>query len=148
MTREEFITRSAEETQSLGEACGRAARRGQVFALCGDLGAGKTQWVRGFARGAGFSGRVQSPTFGLVNVYEGGRLPVFHLDLYRLDTRGQIVAAGLEEYLTGPDGVAVVEWAERWFAPGAGMAPPEGGCVRLEVVSESERRIVHEHPGA
>ena len=98
---------------SLGEAWGRTATNGLVIALSGDLGAGKTQLVKGLARGIRFRfGRVHSPTFTLVNVYTGGRLTLFHLDLYRLETKEQIFSAGIEEYLR-PDGVAVIEWAER-----------------------------------
>src|SRR5436305_12094823 len=108
------ISRSPAETEALGEGWGREAGRGLVIALCGDLGAGKTQLVKGLARGLGITARVQSPTFALVNSYTGGRLKLFHLDLYRLETREQILAAGLAEYLE-PDGVTVIEWAERWF---------------------------------
>jgi tRNA threonylcarbamoyladenosine biosynthesis protein TsaE len=108
------ISHSAAETEALGEAWGRAAKSGLVIGLSGDLGAGKTQLVKGLARGLGIAARVQSPTFALVNVYPGGRLSLFHLDLYRLDTPEQIAAAGLEEYLR-PAGVAVIEWAERLF---------------------------------
>jgi tRNA threonylcarbamoyladenosine biosynthesis protein TsaE len=72
--------------------------------------------VKGLARGLDISVRVHSPTFTLVNIYTGGRLPLFHLDLYRLGTREQIAAAGLEEYLQ-PAGVTVIEWVERWFEP-------------------------------
>jgi tRNA threonylcarbamoyladenosine biosynthesis protein TsaE len=108
------ISHSAAETEALGEAWGRAAESGLVIGLSGDLGAGKTQLVKGLARGLGITARVQSPTFALVNVYPGGRLSLFHLDLYRLDTPEQIAAAGLEEYLR-PAGVAVIEWAERLF---------------------------------
>src|SRR6185437_5122949 len=100
------------ETESLGEQWGREAKPGFVIALSGDLGAGKTQLVKGIARGLGITSRVYSPTFTLVNVYSGGRLILFHLDLYRLETREQILSAGIEEYLN-PDGVAVIEWAER-----------------------------------
>src|SRR5438093_4924397 len=104
-----FIAHSPAETESLGEERGRAAQRGLVIGLTGDLGAGKTQLVKGLARGLGITARVHSPTFTLVNEYGGGRLRLFHLDLYRLETREQIIAAGLEEYLQ-PDGVAVIEW--------------------------------------
>ena len=83
-----FISHSPAETESLGEKLGRAAQRGLVIALSGDLGAGKTQFVKGLARGLGISARVHSPTFTLVNEYGGGRLKLFHLDLYRLETRG------------------------------------------------------------
>ena len=107
-----FISHSPAATESLGEAWGRAAQNGLVIALSGDLGAGKTQLVRGLARGLGVTARVHSPTFTLVNEYGGGRLKLFHLDLYRLETAAQILSAGVEEFLS-PDGVAVIEWAER-----------------------------------
>jgi tRNA threonylcarbamoyladenosine biosynthesis protein TsaE len=108
------ISHSPAETAALGEQWGRAAASGLVIGLCGDLGAGKTQLVKGLARGLGIAARVHSPTFALVNIYNGGRLTLFHLDLYRLETREQILTAGLEDYLK-PKGVTVVEWAERWF---------------------------------
>ena len=100
------------ETEALGQVFGRAAKSGLVIALSGDLGAGKTQFVKGLARGLGISMRVHSPTFTLVNEYNGGRLKLFHLDLYRLETCEQILSAGIEELLK-PDGVSVIEWAER-----------------------------------
>jgi len=111
------ISRSPEDTAALGEQWGQAAQPGWVIGLSGELGAGKTQLVKGLARGLGFPGRVHSPTFALVNTYAGGRLPLVHLDLYRLDTAGQIAAAGLEEFLRDGSGVTVIEWAERWFGP-------------------------------
>src|ERR1039458_9069705 len=107
-----FISHGPAETESLGESFGRAAKRGLVIALSGDLGAGKTQLVRGLARGLGVTARVHSPTFTLVNEYDGGRFKLLHLDLYRLETAAQILSAGVEEFLS-PDGVAVIEWAER-----------------------------------
>src|SRR6266404_2937370 len=108
------ISHSPAETEALGESWGRAAKSGLVIGLSGDLGAGKTQLVKGLAHGLGITARVHSPTFALVNIYTGGRLTLFHLDLYRLETREQILAAGLAEYLE-PAGVTVIEWAERWF---------------------------------
>src|SRR5580700_53736 len=109
-----FTSHSPAETESLGEKFGSAAERGLVFALSGELGAGKTQFVKGLARGLGISARVHSPTFTLVNEYGGGRLKLFHLDLYRLETREQILSGGIEEFLQ-PDGVSVIEWAERIY---------------------------------
>ena len=103
---------SPAETESIGEAWGREAQSGLVIGLCGDLGAGKTQLVKGLARGLGITARVHSPTFALVNIYAGGRLTLFHLDLYRLDTPEQVFAAGLGEYLE-PEGVTVIEWADK-----------------------------------
>lgn len=143
-----FISHSPAETEALGESWGGAAERGLVIGLTGELGAGKTQLVKGLARGLGIASRVHSPTFTLVNEYTGGRLKLFHLDLYRLETRDQILAAGLEEYLR-PDGVAVIEWAERWF----GVQSPESRVHRqparrrmvlMEVIGETERRVTYE----
>src|SRR5438552_18496522 len=95
-----YISHSPAETEALGEAWGRAAQSGLVIGLSGDLGAGKTQLVKGLARGLDIPARIHSPTFALVNVYTGGRLGLVHLDLYRLDTREQIVGAGVEEDLS------------------------------------------------
>jgi tRNA threonylcarbamoyladenosine biosynthesis protein TsaE len=155
-----IISHSSAETAALGEEWGRAASSGLVIGLSGDLGAGKTQFVKGLARGLGIEARVQSPTFALVNIYTEGRLTLFHLDLYRLDTPEQIAAAGLEEYLQ-PAGVTVIEWAERWFGEGRrqrsevrgqkaeGSGEPRGlRWVQIEVLSETERRITYEDPGA
>jgi tRNA threonylcarbamoyladenosine biosynthesis protein TsaE len=162
-----YISHSPAETAAFGEQWGRAAASGLVIGLSGDLGAGKTQFVKGLARGLGIAARVHSPTFALVNIYSGGRLTLFHLDLYRLDTRQQIAAAGLEEYLR-PVGVTVVEWAERWFgevqSPKSKVQNPESRIthhasllpsltpslrlVQIEVLSETERRITYEDSGA
>ena len=139
-----FISHSPAETESLGEEWGRTAQRGSVIALSGDLGAGKTQLVKGVARGLGVAARVHSPTFTLVNEYRGGRLRLFHLDLYRLETRAQILSAGLEDYLQ-PDGVAVIEWAERMTNGEWRMANVRR--VNLEVFGETERRITYEDSG-
>jgi len=135
-----FISNSPAETESLGEAWGRVAQRGWVFALSGELGAGKTQLVKGLARGLGLTARVHSPTFTLINEYRGGRLPLFHLDLYRLETPAQILAAGLEEFLT-PDGVAVIEWAERIYDLRFSICDLKK--VQIEIVSETERKFVY-----
>jgi len=144
-----FISHSLAETQSLGESWGHAAERGLVIALSGDLGAGKTELVKGIARGLGATTRVHSPTFTLVNEYGGGRFRLFHLDLYRLETPGQIVAAGLEEFLQ-PDGVTVIEWAERW--PGIEWREASRGKnwlrVNIETVGAAERKITYDDFGA
>jgi tRNA threonylcarbamoyladenosine biosynthesis protein TsaE len=140
-----FISHNPAETESLGEAWGRVAQRGWVIALSGELGAGKTQLVKGVARGLGIAARVHSPTFTLVNEYGGGRLRLFHLDLYRLETREQILSAGLEEFLQ-PDGVAVIEWAERIYD--LRLTIDDLKKVQIEIVSESERKIVYGDFGA
>jgi tRNA threonylcarbamoyladenosine biosynthesis protein TsaE len=147
------ISHSPAETEALGETWGRAAKRGLVIALSGDLGAGKTQLVKCLARGLGITTRVHSPSFTLVNVYTGGRLTLFHLDLYRLETKEQIFSAGVEEYLR-PDGVTVIEWAERWFgevqSPTSKLQslPNPLRWVKIETLNENERQISYEDFGA
>jgi tRNA threonylcarbamoyladenosine biosynthesis protein TsaE len=149
-----LISRSPEETLAIGEQWGRDAQRGWVIGLSGDLGAGKTQLVKGIARGLGSFARVHSPTFALLSEYDGGRWPLFHLDLYRLNSREEVINAGLEEYLLNPDGVAVVEWVERWMPNVQGpkfKVQNSVGRVRLvqiETLSETERRITYEDSGA
>jgi tRNA threonylcarbamoyladenosine biosynthesis protein TsaE len=150
------ISHSPAETESLGERWGRAAGPGLVIGLCGELGAGKTQFVKGLARGLGITARVHSPTFSLVNVYPGGRLKLFHWDLYRLDDLEQILAAGLDEYLR-PDGVTVIEWADKVQTliskpriPNFTVDKRRATDVRwiyLEALSETERRISYEDTG-
>ena len=143
----EIISHSPAETEALGERWGRAAERGLVLALSGDLGAGKTQFVKGLARGLGVPTRVHSPTFTLVNEYGGGRLKLFHLDLYRLETPAQILSAGIEEFLS-PDGVAVIEWAERLAENEGQRTEVKIKKVTIEIVSETERKIIYDDFGA
>ena len=115
---------------------------GCVIGLVGDLGAGKTQFVKGLANGLGITERVRSPTFALLNIYDGGRVPLFHLDFYRLETHEQIVSAGLEDYILSPVGITIVEWIDRW----QGRLPMHFRRFELETIDESCRRIVYENP--
>jgi tRNA threonylcarbamoyladenosine biosynthesis protein TsaE len=142
-----FISHSPAETELLGEKLGRAAQSGFVFALSGELGAGKTQFVKGLARGLGVSARVHSPTFTLVNEYGGGRLKLFHLDLYRLETPEQILSAGIEEFLQ-PDGVSVIEWAERLEVGSWEMEVWKIKKIQIEIAGETERKIIYDDSGA
>jgi tRNA threonylcarbamoyladenosine biosynthesis protein TsaE len=142
-----LISRSPEETLALGEQWGRAAQPGWVIGLSGDLGVGKTQFVKGLARGLGSNARVHSPTFALLNEYGGGRLRLFHLDLYRLNNPNELMSAGLEDYLVSPDGVTVVEWIERWL-PEVQRSGDAVRLVQFETLGETERRITYENPGA
>ncbi len=106
------MTSGAESrTVALGEALGRTLRPGDVVLLYGELGAGKTTFVRGLARGADFRGRVSSPTFALAHAYRGRRLTLHHLDLYRLE-KGDTAELGLDELLADPRGAVVVEWPQ------------------------------------
>jgi tRNA threonylcarbamoyladenosine biosynthesis protein TsaE len=152
-----FISRSPEQTQALGEQWGKTAVPGLVIGLTGDLGAGKTELVKGIARGLGATSPVRSPTFALVHEYTGGRLTLFHLDLYRLESPAQIHAAGLEEYFHAPPGVTVIEWVERLGAlqkaisqRGAqGTARPTFPWrqVRIETLGQNERLIIYDDFG-
>jgi len=144
-----FISHSPSETESLGVAWAREASDGWLIGLYGDLGAGKTQLVKGLARGLGTKSRVASPTFALVHEYQGGRLPLSHIDLYRLTTRDQIIAAGLEPYLIRPEGVAVVEWMERWMTEAEVPASPQLRYRRacLKALGENDREITYEDFG-
>jgi len=155
-----LISRSPEETFAIGERWGQEAQRGWVIGLSGDLGTGKTQLVKGIARGLGSPARVHSPTFALLHEYGGGRWALFHLDLYRLNNRDEVIAAGLEEYLVNSSGITVVEWIERWLpesftfhgletehrTPNIERRTPNSvtRLARIETLSETERRITYE----
>ncbi len=107
----QYITNTPEETESLGERLAAHLTGGDTVAYTGDLGAGKTAFTRGLARGLGISARITSPTFTIVNEYEGGRLPLFHFDMYRLGSSDELYDIGWEDYLDR-GGVCAVEWSE------------------------------------
>lgn len=104
---------SAEAMENLGREASALVKPGSVIALVGGLGAGKTHWTKGFVAGVGSTAEVTSPTFGLVHEYSGGRLPVFHLDFYRLGSAAELIALGWDEYLE-QDGVVVAEWGDKF----------------------------------
>ncbi|MBI4310617.1 MAG: tRNA (adenosine(37)-N6)-threonylcarbamoyltransferase complex ATPase subunit type 1 TsaE [Chloroflexi bacterium] len=130
-----ITTHSAEETQALGEALGRAAQPGDLILLSGPLGAGKTCLVQGIARGLDVHGPVRSPTFVLATQHPG-RLTLFHIDLYRLDSVLEAADLGLDDYIDG-GGVCVVEWAEKAF----GAFPQEHLLIELQHLGPEDRRI-------
>jgi len=107
----QFITHSVEETERCGEALAASLHGGEVLAYTGDLGMGKTAFTRGLARGLGYLGRVTSPTFTIVNEYEG-KIPLFHFDMYRLNSSDDLFDIGWEDYLSR-GGICAVEWSER-----------------------------------
>lgn len=108
--KEKIETYRPEETEALGEKMGREAKAGQIFCLSGELGVGKTVFTKGFAKGMNIGEYVTSPTFAIVNVYEG-RLPLYHFDVYRISCEEEMEDTGYEEYFYG-NGVCLVEWAE------------------------------------
>lgn len=102
---------SPKETFEIGVRLGQQAEAGQVYTLTGDLGVGKTVFTQGFARGLGIEEPVNSPTFTILQVYEGGRLPLYHFDVYRIGDVEEMEEIGFEDYVTG-DGVSLIEWAD------------------------------------
>ncbi len=108
----DYVSHSEAETEALGRRLATVLVPGAVVAYRGDLGMGKTAFTRGLARGLGYEGRVTSPTFTIVNEYEGGGLPLFHFDMYRLEDAGDLFDIGWEDYLDR-GGVCAVEWSER-----------------------------------
>ena len=129
----ELVSHGAEETRRLGERLGALLRAGDVMLLSGELGAGKTVFVQGVARGLGFEGSVSSKSFVLLGEY-AGRVRLYHADLYRLETPEQVEELALDEI--SADGVLVVEWPER---AGEGVLPEEHVRVEFEVTSEDSR---------
>ncbi|MGZ4985147.1 MAG: tRNA (adenosine(37)-N6)-threonylcarbamoyltransferase complex ATPase subunit type 1 TsaE [Chthoniobacterales bacterium] len=132
-----FISHSPEETARAGFECATRARMRDVFGLTGDLGAGKTQFVKGFVAGMGSLAEVTSPTFTLIHEYSGGRLPVYHIDFYRIQSAQELVRLGLDEYVDG-DGVCIIEWADRF----RNLLPERTKWISLKVRSETEREII------
>jgi tRNA threonylcarbamoyladenosine biosynthesis protein TsaE len=135
-----IIARSPEATEAAGEDLGRGLGSGDVVGLCGELGAGKTCFVRGVARALGVAGRPLSPTFTLVNEYRGAR-PVYHVDAYRTGGVAELLALGLEEYFDG-EGVTLVEWADKMRS----LLPARTICVRIEGVGDEPRTITVRRP--
>lgn len=131
-----LVTESPEETQRLGNRLGKLAQVGDVFLLVGGLGTGKTCLTQGIAWGLDIEGYATSPSFVVVNQYQG-RLPLYHIDLYRLDRLEEVIELGLDDYLYGR-GVCVVEWAEKALD----MLPKEHLLVEMSYLSDTSRNLV------
>jgi tRNA threonylcarbamoyladenosine biosynthesis protein TsaE len=131
-----FTSHSVQETIAFARAWAQSLQPNDVVALVGDLGAGKTQFVKGLVAGCGSAAEVTSPTFTLIHEYEGGRWPVFHFDFYRISHPSEIVNIGFDEYLTD-GGVAVVEWADRF----PDFLPARTRWIHLESRNPTERAI-------
>ena len=137
-----IITHSAEETRALGAKLAVQLRRGDVVLLRGDLGAGKSEFARGVARGLGVQGSVPSPSFTILNMYDEGRIPLYHFDWYRIHDSDEIGEMGFEEQLHG-DGASLVEWSER--APE--YVPDRALDISIRAVDENTREITLEPQG-
>ena len=134
-----MITNSAAETRAMGERLAGKLQAGDVILLEGDLGAGKSEFARGTAKGLGVTETVTSPSFTILNVYESGRIPLYHFDWYRLESSEELYELGMDEYLGG-EGIAVVEWPGR-----CPDAVPEGAVrIRMTAAGENERIIESE----
>ena len=131
----EIDTHNPEATRAIGQALGEHAKPGFVYLLSGELGAGKTTLTQGVLEGLGSDERARSPTFVLATQYTG-RLPLYHVDLYRIDSVSELEELGLDEFFEG-DGVSVVEWADK----ASGQLPKEHLSIRLEHSGENSRRL-------
>jgi tRNA threonylcarbamoyladenosine biosynthesis protein TsaE len=129
---------TAYDMEALGEAVGKIVTSGTVFALIGDLGAGKTHWMKGMARGLGYEGEVTSPTFSLAHEYHGGRLPAFHFDFYRIACAEELLALGWDEYLEN-DGIVVAEWAGKFPE----MLPCETIWLEFHLLPDGSRNVIN-----
>ena len=139
----EFMSKSTLETQSIAAAITRKLPAGSVIAFSGDLGAGKTCFSHGVCEALRFKGEVSSPTFAIVNVYEGGKMPIYHFDMYRISGWEDLETTGYFDYLDRADGIILVEWSENIAA-----ALPENAVrVAIHKLSDSDRKIVVEGGG-
>ena len=130
-------TNGPDETVAFGRRLAADARPGDVWALIGDLGAGKTHFVQGVCAGLGVLAAATSPTFALVHEYTGGRLPVFHFDFYRLENASEALALGWEEYVDEGGGLMLVEWADKFPS----LLPPGTRWLRFRIGEGDRRRI-------
>jgi tRNA threonylcarbamoyladenosine biosynthesis protein TsaE len=131
-----FTSNSPAETEAVGRQFAGDVHAGSVLALTGDLGSGKTQFVKGLVAGLGSSAPATSPTFTIIHEYPGGRLPVYHFDFFRLEDRQSVVRLGLDDYFFG-DGVSVIEWADRFRE----LIPEQALWISFETKSETQRAI-------
>ena len=132
---QEFISNSQVQTEEFAESFAKTLKRGSVIAFEGNLGAGKTAFVRGLARGLNIKSDVSSPTFAIVNEYEGD-IPLFHFDMYRIETLGELYSIGFFEYLER-GGICALEWSENVYS----ALPEDSIFVKIEHLSENSRKI-------
>ncbi|MCI8836251.1 MAG: tRNA (adenosine(37)-N6)-threonylcarbamoyltransferase complex ATPase subunit type 1 TsaE [Ruminococcus sp.] len=125
-------SKSPKETYQIGKRLGREAKAGEVYTLTGDLGVGKTKFTQGFAAGLGVTEPVNSPTFTILQIYESGRIPLYHFDAYRIGDIEEMEEIGFEEYVMG-EGVSLIEWADLVEE----ILPSD--CIRLRIEKDLER---------
>lgn len=135
----EVISKSLEDTKELAKELANKAKPKDVIALIGEMGAGKTAFSKAFAKGLNIQSTVNSPTFTILNIYEDGRLPMYHFDAYRIEEPEEMEEIGFEEYIYG-DGVTLIEWADII----KDILPSSYLLVKIETLSENERRITLE----
>ncbi len=133
------ITHSREETEQFAKSLAESVKAGTVFAMQGDLGAGKTCFTSGFAKGLGYEGDVNSPTFAIVNEYLGGRLPLYHFDMYRISGWEDLYTTGYFEYIEG-NAILIIEWSENI----ASALPQDAVTVTIKTIGENDREITVE----
>ena len=131
-----FISNSAEETESFSRQFVGTLKPGDVLALVGELGSGKTQFAKGLVAGLGATTTATSPTFTLIHEYSGGRFPVYHFDFFRIEDQQAAERLGLDEYFFG-DGVSIVEWADKF----PDLIPKNARWISFETKSETQRAI-------
>lgn len=134
----ELITNSREETIQLGENLAKVVSPGMPIGLIGKLGAGKTTLVKGLAKGLQIEGQIVSPTFLLIKEYRTGRLPLYHIDAYRISDPQELLEIGVEDYLLSIDGITVVEWAEKVKE----ILPSNSIEVKIEIMGEKRRKFI------
>jgi tRNA threonylcarbamoyladenosine biosynthesis protein TsaE len=131
-----FISNSASETEQFGRKFAEKVKKGDVLALTGDLGSGKTHFVKGVAAGLTSNVEVTSPTFTLIHEYRAGRLPIYHFDFFRIENSESAKRLGLDEYLFG-DGISIVEWADKF----AELIPQGATWIHFETTSDTQRTL-------
>lgn len=138
----EYITQNAEETKEIGRKLSASVKGGEVFALCGDLGAGKTTFVQGFIEGLGITSRVNSPTFIIMRTYEAGDKTLYHVDLYRLEENieSEIKQLGLNEALGNENFIVLIEWADKI----KDVLPKNTKWINFENLEDDKRKITIE----
>lgn len=139
MSKITVIMHSREETEQFAKGLAEKTNAGTVFAMQGDLGAGKTCFTSGFAKGLGYEGDVNSPTFAIVNEYLGGRLPLYHFDMYRISGWEDLYTTGYFEYIE-QNGILIIEWSENI----ASALPEDAVTVTIKTIGENDREITVE----